>query len=286
MKNKIFSSLMLLFLLSQIIIFNGCKEETNPVTPPSEHVEPEGWIIRDATAKPILVVWQGVIQTQWNSSAISDTLIAPLNALSDHYSIKFLDQNKNLFNPPTNTDYSFGWVIGDTSALSIVQDSPTDYAFHLKGKKEGKTTLVLQLRHLGHTDARTPEIPVIIQEDTTAHGEPIGIRISFEGDGTVLANATSTNSTGTIEINKDSTSDHIMIEFYDEHGHYFQPEYPLHALGYEMNPTGIFQFLPEAAEPWVFRIKGINVGTANLSIRLMVGSTAEFISFPIAIIVR
>jgi hypothetical protein len=285
MKSNLISRVIFsLFLVS--IILTGCKEESNPITPPSEHVEPEGWLIRDATAKPILVVWQGVIQNQWNSSAISDTLYAPLNTLSDHLSIKFLDKDKNIFNPPTNSDYNLGWVIGDTSALSIVQDSPTEYAFHLKGKKEGKTTLVLQLRHLGHTDARTPQIPVIIKEDTSTHGEPIGIRISFEEDGTVLANATTLSSTGTIEILKDSTTDHIMVEFYDEHGHYFQPEYPLHTLASDVNPVGIFQFLPEAEEPWVFRIKGLTIGTAALTIKLMVGSTAEFISFPITVNVR
>jgi hypothetical protein len=275
-----------LFLITIILFINGCKEESNPITPPSEHIEPEGWLIRDATAKPILVVWQGVIQNQWNSSVISDTLAAPLNALSDHLSIKFLDKDKNIFNPPTSSDYNLGWVIGDTSVLSIVQDSPTDYAFHLKGKKEGNTSLVLQLRHLGHTDARTPEIPVFVQMDTTAHGEPIGIRISYEESGIVLVNATSSSVTGIIEIDKDSTSDHIMVEFYDANGHYFQPEYPLHSLASELNANGIFQYFPETDEPWVFRVEGLSVGTPTLTLKLMVGGTAEFISAPISIIVR
>ena len=89
---------LILFIL---ITITGCSDETDPVIPPSEHFEPEGWVIRDATTKPILVVWQGVIQTTWNSTTIPDTLYAPLNALSDHFTVKFLDINKNIINPIT-----------------------------------------------------------------------------------------------------------------------------------------------------------------------------------------
>ena len=72
-----------IFLLISLLIFTttSCSDETDPVIPPSEHFEPEGWIVRDATTKPILVVWQGVIQTTWNSTSVLDTLYAPLNAL-------------------------------------------------------------------------------------------------------------------------------------------------------------------------------------------------------------
>ncbi|MCU0344187.1 MAG: hypothetical protein MUF28_10270 [Ignavibacterium sp.] len=232
--NSILFRYMYIFLALLIIVIStsGCSDETDPVIPPSEHFEPEGWVIRDATTKPILVVWQGVIQTSWNSVPVPDTLYAPLNALSDHYTVKFLDINKNIINPPSDADHQFGWLITDPSKLSIIQDNPTDWAFHLKGLIIGTTTLELQVLHVGHVDVKTPKIPVIIREDTTAYGEPIGLRLSYEEEGTVLASATDMTSSGSLDVEKDSLTDHIEVEFYDDQNRFYQPEYPLHTLGF------------------------------------------------------
>lgn len=276
-------SFIFVHLFATLLFLSGCKKESNPVTPPSEHSEPEGWVIRDGTTRQILVVWQGIIQTEWDGLSLSDTLYAPLNALSDHLSIKFLNSEKKIFNPPASSDYSLGWKITDTSILAIIQDSPSDYAIHLKGKKEGKTSLELQLRHLGHTDARTPLIPVIVRIDTSAFGEPIGVRLSYENDGMVLANATASTTSGKLEIRKDSTSRHIKVEFVDDNGKYFQPEYPLHSLSFHISPSGIFQAIPESGEPWVFSIKGLIQGNASLVIKLNVSGIAEFTSAPIPV---
>lgn len=273
----------IIFLLLFVSVLTSCSEESDPVIPPSEHFEPEGWVIRDATTKPLLVVWQGVIQTSWNSLSVSDTLYAPLNALSDHLTIKFLDQNKNIINPPSDADHQFGWIITDPSKLSIIQDNPTDWAFHLKGLVTGSTTLELQVLHLGHVDVRTPKIPVIIREDTTAYGEPKGIRLSYEEDGTVLASATNSSSTGNITVKKDSLTDHIEVEFFDNQNKYFQPEYPLHTLDYTVANPSIVQILPEAGEPWVIRVKGLSTGSTTVTFKLIVGGVAEFVSFPISV---
>ena len=277
-----------IFLLISLLIFTttSCSDETDPVIPPSEHFAPEGWIVRDATTKPILVVWQGVIQKTWNSTAIPDTFYAPLSALSDHFTVKFLDINKNIINPPSDADHQFGWLITDPSKLSIVQDSPTDWAFHLKGLIIGTTTLELQVMHLGHVDVKTPKIPVIIREDTTAYGEPIGLRLSYEEDGTVLATASDLVSTGSLDVQKDSLTDHIEVEFYDDQNRFYQPEYPLHSLGFTVaNPT-IAEIIPEAGEPWVLRVKGLATGSTTVTFKLMVAGVAEFVSFPINVNVQ
>jgi hypothetical protein len=277
-----------LFVLSifSLALFNSCSDETDPVIPPSEHFEPEGWVIRDATTKPILVVWQGVIQTNWNSSVVPDTLYAPLNALSDHYTVKFLDLNKNIINPPTDADHEFGWLITNTSMLEIIRDNPTDWAFHLKGLTNGTTSLELQVLHVGHVDVKTPKIPVIIREDTTAYGEPIGLRLSYEDDGTVLVTATDLTSSGTLDVQKDSLTDHIEVEFYDNLNRYFQPEYPLHSLDYTIANPAIVQILPEAGEPWVIRVKGLATGSTTVTFKLIVSGVAEFVSFPINVNVQ
>lgn len=278
-----FKILVLFTTISILFLINGCKEESNPVTPPSEHMDIEGWVIRDATSKPILVVWQGVIQSLWNGVRMSDTLYAPENSMTDHYSIKFLNDDKEMFNPPTSSDYSFGFNIADTSVLGIYQHSSTEYEFHLKGKKEGKTTLELVINHLGHVDARTPKIPVIVREDSTSHGEPVAIKVSIESSGAELATATTTSSSGVIEVNKDATTSHLKVEFLDDHGHTFQPSFPAHTLAGVGTPSGSFEFLLEENEPWVFSLKGLTVGNANLVLKLMVNGTSEFTSFPINI---
>jgi hypothetical protein len=279
-------SYIILILFFIIITTTSCSDETDPVIPPSEHFEPEGWVVRDATTKPILVVWQGVIQTTWNSTSISDTLYAPLNALSDHFTVKFLDINKNIINPPSDADHQFGWLITDPAKLSIVQDSPTDWSFHLKGLINGTTTLELQVLHVGHVDVKTPKIPVIIREDTTAYGEPIGLRLSYEEDGTILATATDLTSSGSLDVEKDSLTDHIKIEFFDNQNRYYQPEYPLHTLGFTIaNPT-IAEIIPEAGEPWVIRVKGLATESTTITVKLLVSGVEEFVSFPININVQ
>lgn len=278
-------SCILLFTIILLPVFTSCSDETDPVIPPSEHFEPEGWVVRDATTKPILVVWQGIIQTSWNSTSVPDTLYAPLNALSDHFTVKFLDINKNIINPPTDADHQFGWLITDPSKLSIIQDSPADWAFHLKGLTIGTSTIELQVLHLGHVDVKTPKIPVIVREDTTAYGDPIGLRLSYE-DGTVIATASGTTSTGSVDVEKDSLTDHIEIEFYDDQNRYYQPEYPLHTLDFTIANPSIIQVLPEAGEPWVIRVKGLSTGSTTVTFRLMVAGSAEFVSFPINVNVQ
>lgn len=275
---------LLLFIFVTISIYlTGCKDESDPVTPPSEHFEPEGWMVRDATQKPILVVWQGVIQTTWEGNQISDTLFAPLNALSEHYTIKFLDVNKKIINPPSGADHKFGFDIGDTSVFSIIQDNPTDWAFHLKGKRAGYSTLELQVLHLGHVDVKTPRIPVKTVTDTSAYGEPIGIRLSYEEDATLLVTATSTTATGSLSVVKDSTSDHIKVEFFDENNRFFQPEYPLHTLGIVVSDTTIARIFEEPGEPWVIRLTGLKQGITSVIFKLMVSGNAEFTSSSIQV---
>ncbi len=204
---------VLTYIIFAIILIAGCSKEDNPLTPPSEHFDPEGWIIRDATTRPILVVWQGVIQNNWKGTDVNDTLYAPLNALSDHYTIKFIDASGNQINPPSDADHQLAWEITHSSRLTIIRDNPTDYAFHLKGLSEGTTTLEFQVAHLGHVDVRTPKIPVIIKLDTSAHGEPVGIKLFNEASGSLLAEADNVSSSGELNITEGQTTSHIEIKF-------------------------------------------------------------------------
>jgi hypothetical protein len=270
--------LKLVLFIFVLFLLNGCKEDSNPSTPQTPHFEAEGLIIQDATKKIIFAVHQGIILREYNGQILQDTLVAPLNALSDHFSVKFLDANKNIINPPTDSDHSLGFNITDKSILSVVQDDPKEYAFHLKGLKEGKTTIEFLVNHMGHSDFRTPKIPVKVVVDTTKHGEPIAVLFSYEENNQQLASATTNSTTGKITLKLRDTTEHIKIEFLDENNKKFQPEYPLHNFELVFDDNTIATFIREADEPWVVRFIGKKIGTTKFQFKLIVNGNAEFVS--------
>lgn len=279
--------LLPIIMLFSLLLLNGCSEETNPINPPSEHFEPEGWLIRDAALQPVLVVFQGQILKNWKGNPVPDTLFAPLNALSEHFSVKFLDANQNIMNPPSDASHSFTMKIADTSVAGYKKDTPTDYAFHLIGKKIGKTDVELQVQHSGHVDVKTPLIPLVVRVDTTAHGEPVGMKVMLEENDSLLAMMSKDGSvTGSIVLGVTDTTDHIKIVFFDEYGTEFSPEVPHHSLGSILSSTTIASVLPEPGEPWVVRIVGKTVGTASVRFTILVSGTAEFTSSAIPILVQ
>lgn len=151
--------LLPLIVFSFMFIIAGCKEEENPVIPPSEHFEPEGWVLTGETQNLLLVVWQGEIRNNWNSAEINDTLFTAINTLTENISVSFLDSDMNPLQAPGDADYTFNWVITDTSYFDVAQGSDK-WKFQLRGQVPGLTTLELQVLHQGHADVRTPKIPV------------------------------------------------------------------------------------------------------------------------------
>lgn len=260
----------LFLLIIQSFLISGCSDETTPVTPPEEHFEPEGWLIRDETLNPVLVVFQGEIQKTWNGTAVDTVFRAPYNILSDHYSVKFLNANKEIINPPTGTGYSLGVVITDTSVAGYVKDTPTDWAFHLMGKKYSSTTVELQLIHGNHADVKTPKIPVIVVEDTAAHGKVVGVRLSnADGSGTIFT-VSGSEVTGSFEIKKDSTSRFLKVEFLNSSGIYFQPDNLPHGLQLRMIDPEIAESWPaDQSSLWLIQIKGKQPGYTSLNIGLL-----------------
>ena len=111
--------LVLLFFTAAVL--QSCKEETNPVIPPSEHFDPHGWIIRDDSLNTVLVVWEGVVVNQWQwGLPQADTLYAPLNDLSEHLNISFLEEDSTITHPPLDSDHTFGFVLQDTVVAAIL----------------------------------------------------------------------------------------------------------------------------------------------------------------------
>jgi hypothetical protein len=153
---------LFLFFIS-ISLLQGCKDESNPSIPPSQHFEPEGWLLINDAFQPLLVIWKGEIVSEWQGSQIQDVIYAPSNGLSDHYNIRFLDKDSNLMNPPSDSDYSMGWSLSDTTTVFFIPDEAGGWGFHLEGRSSGTSSIELQVIHAGHVDLRTPFIPIIIR---------------------------------------------------------------------------------------------------------------------------
>lgn len=260
--------IVLIIFIPLITFFIGCKEDSNPTTPQTPHFEAEGLVIQDVTKKVIFAVYQGKVLREFNGIMLMDTLIAPLNALSDHYDVKFLNDKKEIIAAPSDKDHTFGFSIDDKSILDIYQHTQGEFAFHLKGLKIGKTTVEFMINHLGHADFKTPKIPVKVILDTTKHGEPVGVLLSYEESGQLLANATLSNSTGTISVRLNDTTDHIKIQFYDANNIKFQPDPTIHDFDIVFDDGTVSSYIKQAGEPWVCRFIGKKVGTTYFTLKL------------------
>ena len=135
----------------------GCGSD-DPVSPQEEHFEPKGLVIIES-GRPIFRYFQGRIDA---SGGLADHLDAPLNEETPHWRIQFLDENGDDLASPDYPEFTLGWEIADTDILEVVQDPGDEgkFEFHLRGLKEGETTITLMVNHGGHADFRTVAIPV------------------------------------------------------------------------------------------------------------------------------
>lgn len=143
---------LVLFISLTVIVFTSCGDD-DPVTPQEEHFEAIGTVIYDATGAEVLRILRGVT---------SDTLFAKIDILSDHYDVKFINEDEIVVNPPVDDETTMGLDIIDTNLLAFAQDEPGAFEFHLEGKAAGITTIEIKILHNGHSDYRSGLIPVKI----------------------------------------------------------------------------------------------------------------------------
>ncbi|MCZ7602356.1 MAG: hypothetical protein M5R37_05790 [Melioribacteraceae bacterium] len=144
---------LVLFISLSVIVFTSCGDD-DPVTPQEEHFEAIGTVIYDATGAEVLRILRGVT---------SDTLFAKVGILSDHYNVKFLDEDEVVVTPPADDETTMGLDITDTNLLAFEQDEPGAFEFHLEGKAAGITTIEIKILHSGHSDYRSGLIPVKVE---------------------------------------------------------------------------------------------------------------------------
>ena len=136
--------------------FVACGDSNSTSTDQHEHFEAEGWNLYWPDWKLAYSVYQG------KEDKSLETLRVNANCLSEHLTVKFLDDEKKEVSAPKDDEHSLGWNIGDESILDI--EACGSWGFHLKGLKKGETTLTLKVKHHDHADAKTPEIKIIVDK--------------------------------------------------------------------------------------------------------------------------
>lgn len=272
---NIISPLSGIFLLLFLLV--SCSDD--PVTPQEDHFEAEGIVFLQSGIK-IAEIFRGVT---------TDTLFAPEGSLSAGIDVKFYNSNKELINPPDPAEQSFGWQI-DNPALVEVWQHPGEeggYEFHLRGLGEGITQIEFFIIHEGHTDFRSGKITVAVEHDTTAHGEPVGLKLYDEDTGTLLVTVKEDGAVvGALIVTAGQTTDHIEVKFFDANNREFQPDATDHSINVISANTVIALITGmDPTEPYAFKVEGVAAGSTSLTIELMHNSMVEktFSNIPVIV---
>ena len=263
-------ALLVLFsiMVSAAAFLNGCGEDS-VTTPQSEHFEPAGlFIIPEGSTDTIMQVFNGVVRA-------GDTLKAPLNILSTHWEVSFWDENRNLLTPPSDGSHTLGFTIRDASVVETEMDSPTDWAFHLKGLSLSPDTTSMQIKilHQGHSDFTTPFIHVKV--DPCEIPDPAGFVVIDTVTNQIIARDSAGTQTGdTVTLNAGSSTNRLKIFWLDKDGNRFQP-CSAYTLSANVNPAGIAIFTNKLGE-FSFKIEGIAAGNTLISIRLFRGANLVY----------
>lgn len=136
--------------------FTACGDDNSASTDQHEHFEAEGWNLYWDDWDLAYSVYRG------KADSSLEVLRVNANCMSEHIHVKFLDENKKEVAGPVDDEHSLAWEIGDSKILDI--HSCGSWGFHLKGVKEGETTMILKVNHHDHADVRTPAIRVVVDK--------------------------------------------------------------------------------------------------------------------------
>ncbi len=156
MRNKLFlkeKSILFILLIAISIFTTSCEDD--PVIPQEEHLKAIGMVFYTSGIE-VARVLRGVT---------TDTLTAPVNGLSDHLNIKFINEEEKEINPPSTETQTLAWEIGDNLIAGIKQHDGEEgsFEFHVKGLKVGETSIEFFVMHNDHHDFRSGKIPVRIE---------------------------------------------------------------------------------------------------------------------------
>jgi len=278
---------MSLFLITFMIIGPSCSDDDDPVSSQANHFDAIGMQILQSGV--VILDYYGPNYGAGDDIADLDTLSAS-QGLNPHWNTKFYDEDGELIDPPTDDDKSFGAEFADTSIAELWWHEGEDgtYEFHLRGKKEGYTTVEFKVLHVDHADFTTLPIPLVIG-DEVLHDAPIGARLYDEESGNLLTTAWIADSSkieGSLTVSVGTSTDHIEAIFFDENDTEFWPEVPPHSLVVESSDEDVVTITgQEENEPWAFKLTGVSEGTATITVYIYhdgsVGKT--FTAIPVTV---
>lgn len=257
------NSLFFFIIISLTISVISCSDD-DPVAPQEEHFEAIGTVIYDATGAITITILRGVT---------SDTLYVEEGALSDHFDVKFYDENENIVDPPLSEEHSLGYEIANEDIVEWWQHEGEegDFEFHLRGIEHGTTTLELFIQHSGHNDYRSGNIPVKVMHGEHEGEPPVGLVLYYEEDTTTpLVTVEEDGSvSGSLSVNVGESSEHTVVYFLNDEGEEFQPNADEHIFEITVvSGSDNFTYEVEEDEPWTFFITGVQSGTAEITITL------------------
>lgn len=266
MKKKLFA--VFIAILS-VGLLSSCSDEDNPVADQMGHFEAVG--IRITQSGAVVLDYFGPDYPA-NSGAIDKTITLS-QGTNPHWDAKFYDEGRNIIEPPDDSDKSFSALFSDPSVASIWwhEGEEGSFEFHLKGLKEGETTVQFQVLHNDHADFSTLPIPVVVTGEVKS--EPYRVELVDEESGTLLAEAHLADDgevEGEITLAANETTDHIEAAFYDLSGNQIVPPVPPHALRVDVSNTSVVEVTgQEEDEPWAFKLQAKAVGSATIEVIIM-----------------
>ncbi len=266
-----FSKLWIVALLFSTLSFAvGCDDD-DPLSPPEDHFEAVG--LQIVQSGNVIFSYYGPDYAP--GTTLTDDTIKISQGLSDHWDVKFYDEDSLVIDPPDDADKSFSAVFSDPTVAELWwhEGEEGEFEFHMKGLKEGFTTVEFKVLHNDHADFTTLPIPVMVDTNVN-HGPPVEVKLNDEDSGDLLATSyemtSSSEPTDTISVTNGETTDHIVAYFFDANDIKFQPGVPPHSLEVTSSNTAIADITgQEPGEPWAFKIEGKSEGTTEITVKIL-----------------
>ena len=277
-----FRSAFLAITISGVAVLSGCGDD-DPVSSQEEHFEADGLVLVDSGVR-FFRYFQGSIDTSGDKP---DHLEAHVGELTTHWSIRFLDSNGNEITAPDDPDYRFTWTIADPSVVEVVQDEGDEgkFEFHLRGLKEGETTIVLEVTHVDHADFRSIPFPVHVEEEFEAEGLVLvdsGVRFFRYFQGVV-------DTTGGKHDHLEAPiglTGHWSIKFLDGEGNEFDaPDGDELTLGWTIADPSLLEVFQDAGDEgkFEFHLRGLAEGETTIILSVMHEGHSDFSTLPLSV---
>jgi hypothetical protein len=255
----------LLALVAVSLGLFACSDEDNPTSDQMEHFEAYGMIVYQSGAKVLDYFGPDY---DAGTTMIDDTLKID-QGLTPHYEVRFYDPDRNVIDPPTDADKSFGAEFAPSTAAELWwhEGEEGTFEFHIRGLEAGFATVEFQVLHGDHADFSTLPVPLVVSENVS-HDAPVGVKLIDESSGDLLATAWLADSAkvdGSITVGDGETTDHIEAVFFDKYGVEFFPDVPPHSLVVESADANVASVGGQTqAEPWAFTLTGESAGSTSI----------------------